>query len=72
MRLQWLFLAGANGSSSSGKCPGSGCPWPDAAAAQEHAEAVGAVLRSLDGDVVHLCEVQGCDELAFLLQVGGS
>lgn len=34
--------------------------------ARQHADAVADVLRSLDADVINLCEVQGCDELDYL------
>lgn len=47
-------------------CPGTDCPWPDAATAQAHALRVATVLKELRPDIVNLCEVEGCDEMQWL------
>jgi hypothetical protein len=47
-------------------CPGTDCPWPDAATAQAHALRVATVLKELRPDIVNLCEVEGCDEMEWL------
>jgi len=48
-------------------CPGSGCTWITLDAAQEHLQRVCSVLSSWDADLIHLVEVEGCDELVQLV-----
>lgn len=35
--------------------------------AYRHVDAIASVIAELDGDIVHLCEVQSCTELQALL-----
>ena len=61
--VEWLFLdyyANAD-------CPGDHCPWTTEAAAQTHMQYVSEVVKSLDPDIMNLCEVEGCDELNTLI-----
>ena len=60
--VEWLFLEPSPNES----CPGSGCSWANEDEAETHATQVAQILRSLKGDIVNLCEIEGCDELLYL------
>jgi endonuclease/exonuclease/phosphatase family metal-dependent hydrolase len=57
---EWLFINSYSG------CPGTKCPWGTPEAAETHLEAIASVIKNLNGDIVNLCEVEGCDELTQL------
>jgi exonuclease III len=59
---EWLFLDGAD------SCPGSTCPWTTQALAQTHLNSIAQVIYDLNPDLIHLCEVESCDELTQLTQ----
>jgi len=60
---EWLFVDYC----SSSNCPGSGCPWENTTEAQTHLEYVSTVIHNLQPDMIHICEVEGCDELNMLI-----
>jgi hypothetical protein len=60
---EWLFIDYC----SSAKCPGSGCSWATTADAQTHMSYVANVIKTLNPDIVNICEVEGCDELNTLI-----
>lgn len=60
---EWLFIDYC----SSAKCPGSGCPWATTADAETHMSYVANAIKSLNPDIVNICEVEGCDELNMLI-----
>eukprot|EP01102_Stenamoeba_stenopodia_P010063 TRINITY_DN2991_c0_g2_i1.p1 TRINITY_DN2991_c0_g2~~TRINITY_DN2991_c0_g2_i1.p1 ORF type:complete len:350 (-),score=69.13 TRINITY_DN2991_c0_g2_i1:233-1282(-) len=57
---EWLFWDRSN-------CPGSGCPWPNQAAAELHFKAIALEIETLNADIVSLEEVQDCSALQRLL-----
>ena len=59
---EWLFIDYY----SPMNCPGSGCTWVNVSEAQTHMTYVANVLKTLNPDVINLCEVEGCDELNML------
>lgn len=60
--VEWLFIDYY----SPMNCPGSGCSWVNQSEANTHLDYVADVLSRLDGDLINLCEVEGCDELSML------
>ncbi len=60
--VEWLFIDYY----SPMNCPGSGCTWVNQSEANTHLDYVVDVLSKLDGDLINLCEVEGCDELTML------
>ena len=66
---EWLFMDYCSAS----HCPGSGCTWANQTEAATHLTRVAQVIRDVNPDIVNLCEVEGCDELALLAdQLDGS
>lgn len=61
--VEWLFIDYY----ASADCPGNGCPWHNTTAANTHLDYIANVIETLNPDTVHLCEVEGCDELASLI-----
>lgn len=61
--VEWLFVDYYANSD----CPGNGCPWHNISEAQTHLDYIANVIDELDPDTVHLCEVEGCDELSDLI-----
>jgi len=59
---EWLFLTGEGKSD----CPGSGCPWNNETAAQNHLRTIADVLKSINADIVNIVEVQNCNVLKKL------
>ncbi len=60
--VEWLFIdyyANSN-------CPGTGCTWVNSSEANIHLNTVADIIAKLNPDIVHLCEVEGCDELSIL------
>jgi exonuclease III len=60
---EWLFIDYC----SSAKCPGTGCPWTTVTDAQTHMSYIANVIKTLNPDIVNICEVEGCDELNTLI-----
>jgi exonuclease III len=48
-------------------CPGNGCTWHSVSEANTHLSYVSNVIKSLQPDIINLCEVEGCDELNMLV-----
>jgi len=48
-------------------CPGAHCTWVNQSEALIHMEYVADVVRTLQPDILNLCEVEGCDELNMLI-----
>jgi exonuclease III len=61
---EWLFLDYY----ASADCPGNGCPWHNTTAANTHLDYIANVIKTLNPDTVHVCEVEGCDELNALVE----
>jgi len=60
--VEWLFVdyyAASN-------CPGNGCSWKTKDDALVHIDYVSKIINELNPDIINLCEVEGCDELALL------
>ena len=49
-------------------CPGTGCTWPDEAAAEVHLKKTAEVIHSLDADILTLEEVEDCFVLQHLAE----
>lgn len=60
--VEWFFLDYY----ASSNCPGTGCSWVNESEAIIHQSHLADVLRTLDPDIVNMCEVEGCDELYSL------
>jgi exonuclease III len=60
--VEWLFIDYYSGSN----CPGDGCTWKNASEAETHMEYVSDVVNKLKPDIIHFCEIEGCDELNML------
>ena len=48
-------------------CPGAHCTWANQSEATIHMKYVANVLKTLQPDILNLCEVEGCDELNMLI-----
>ena len=48
-------------------CPGSHCTWNNQSEALIHMDYVANVVRTLQPDILNVCEVEGCDELNLLI-----
>lgn len=48
-------------------CPGAHCTWVNQSEALMHMKYVSDVVRTLQPDILNLCEVEGCDELNMLI-----
>jgi hypothetical protein len=48
-------------------CPGAHCTWANQSEAITHMKYVADVLKTLQPDILNLCEVEGCDELNMLI-----
>jgi exonuclease III len=57
--VEWLFIDYYAGMD----CPGKGCTWHTLSDAEKHMSYVTNVTRTLHPDIIHFCEVEGCDEL---------
>lgn len=49
-------------------CPGSQCSWVNLTEAQTHMDYVTDVIKELNGDIINICEVEGCYELNMLVE----
>jgi len=61
--VEWLFVDYY----SKFGCPGEACTWTNTSEAKTHLGYVADVIDKLQPDILHLCEVEGCDELNMLL-----
>jgi exonuclease III len=57
--VEWLFIDYYKNAD----CPGNGCPWHTQTDAQTHLSYVTNVIKELNPDIIHFCEIEGCDEL---------
>jgi exonuclease III len=60
---EWLFIDHYNASD----CPGDGCTWKNSTEAETHLREVQSVIKSLNPDIINICEIEGCDELNKLI-----
>ena len=60
--VEWLFIDYYSGMD----CPGNGCTWHSVSDAQTHLSYVANTVKTLQPDIINLCEVEGCDELNML------
>jgi exonuclease III len=63
--VEWLFIDYY----SPMDCPGNGCTWKSVNDAETHMNYVANTIRTLNPDIINLCEVEGCDELNMLTQL---
>ena len=61
--VEWLFIDYY----SPMNCPGTGCTWVNQSEAQTHMSYVSKIVKTLNPDILNLCEVEGCDELQTLV-----
>lgn len=59
--VEWLFIDPYSG------CPGNDCTWKNESEAETHMTYVADVIKTLNPDIVNMCEVEGCDELNMLI-----
>jgi endonuclease/exonuclease/phosphatase family metal-dependent hydrolase len=59
--VEWLFIDPYSG------CPGNDCTWKNQSEAEIHMSYVADVIKTLNPDIVNMCEVEGCDELNQLI-----
>lgn len=59
---EWLFIDYY----SNMNCPGDGCTWKNESEAKTHLQYVSKVIQQLQPDIINICEIEGCDELAML------
>src|SRR3546814_561955 len=64
-QIEWLFI------DQFGDCPGTGCPWPDETTAWSHLQSIASVIAQYNPDIVNFCEVEGCDELNYVIDEVG-
>lgn len=62
--VEWLFTDYYKSSD----CPGDGCTWKNESEANKHIKTISNVIRDLSPTMIHLCEVEGCDELQQISQ----
>jgi exonuclease III len=61
--VEWLFIDYY----SNANCPGSGCTWKTIEDAKTHTSYVSNVIKELNPDIINFCEVEGCDELSYVV-----
>ena len=61
--VEWLFMDYY----SQADCPGQHCPWSNTSEAEIHMNYVSNIVKTLNPDILNLCEVEGCDELNMLI-----
>jgi len=61
--VEWLFVDYY----SQADCPGQHCPWSNTSEAEIHMNYVSNIVKTLNPDILNLCEVEGCDELNMLI-----
>lgn len=60
--VEWLFIDYY----ASMDCPGNGCTWKNISDAKTHMSYVANTIKTLEPDIINICEVEGCDELNML------
>jgi exonuclease III len=60
--VEWLYIDYYE----SMDCPGNGCSWKNISEAQTHMDYVAKRIKTINPDIINLCEVEGCDELNIL------
>ena len=60
--VEWLFIDYY----ASFGCPGENCTWKNETEAYTHLQYVADVIKTVNPDILNLCEVEGCDELNML------
>ena len=60
--VEWLFIDYYSGSD----CPGNGCTWKNTSEAEIHMNSVAEIVNQLKPDIIHFCEIEGCDELKMV------
>ena len=48
-------------------CPGNGCTWNTTEQSISHLNYVSTIINKYNPDIVNICEIEGCDELDFLV-----
>lgn len=61
--VEWLFIDYYSNSN----CPGNGCTWKNVDDAKIHSSYVSDVIKKLNPDIVNFCEIEGCDELDYVV-----
>jgi exonuclease III len=61
--VEWLFIDYYSNSN----CPGNGCSWKTIDDAKTHMSYVSNVIKELNPDIVNFCEIEGCDELSYMV-----
>lgn len=61
--VEWLFIDYC----STSNCPGNGCTWKTIDDAKIHSSYVSDVIKKLNPDIINFCEVEGCDELDYII-----
>lgn len=62
--VEWLFIDYC----ASSDCPGTGCTWKNNTQATTHLSYIAKIIQTLNPDILNICEIEGCDELNYLLQ----
>lgn len=61
--VEWLFIDYYSNSD----CPGNGCTWKTIDDAKKHTHFVSDVIKDLNPDIINFCEIEGCDELNYIV-----
>lgn len=61
--VEWLFIDYYSNSN----CPGNGCSWKTIEDAKTHTHYVSDVIKKLNPDIINFCEIEGCDELNYIV-----
>lgn len=61
--IEWAFLDYYSASD----CPGDGCTWKNQTHSIDHLNHVSKVINDMRPDIINICEIEGCDELNFLI-----
>ena len=48
-------------------CPGNGCPWKTENMSYDHLLHVSNIINKFNPDIVNICEIEGCNELNYLI-----
>ena len=62
--VEWLFIDYYSNSD----CPGNGCTWKNESMAKTHLNYVSNIIKTINPDIINLCEIEGCDELNMLIE----
>lgn len=61
--VEWAFLEYYKGAD----CPGNGCPWKTENMSYNHLLHVSNIINKFNPDIVNICEIEGCNELNYLI-----